>query len=101
MIEAIACEILHLNTEGFKQFLKSEFGRMENCQLLEFTRVCPMTNRVYPRMHSIRTSNPYLKEFGSWHKIDDLPFASCKYTSQELVEMAKKYPTFLNLAQNA
>ena len=95
LIEATICEILHLNTEEFKQYRKSKHGRMGNCQVVEFTRVDPWTGRVHPRTFAMRTSNPYLEEFGAWHRISDLEFARRSFSDKDLLERAEKYPRFL------
>lgn len=95
MIEAIVSELLHLNTEEFIEFRKSGIGRMGNCQVLEFTRVCPKTKRVSNKMLAMRTSNPFLKEFGEWIMIDDIPFSRPRFKDAELLARAAKYPRFL------
>ncbi len=95
MIEAIICELLHLNTEEFHHFDRSPLGKMGNCQVVEFTRVSPWSARVHHKMVAMRSSNPFKKEFGEWVRIDDLPFARKKFDDQQLLSRAQRYPRFL------
>lgn len=95
MIEAIICELLHLNTEEFRLFGDSPLGKMGNCQVVEFTRKSPWDSKVHHRMHAMRSSNPFKEEFGDWVRIEELPFARRSFSDQDLCARAERYPRFL------
>ena len=93
MIEAILCELLHLATEEFKDFRESELGKMGNCQVVEFSRRRPNGKGFSYRYEFIRTSNPYLEEFGDWVHISELSFSRASFKEAELIERAERYPS--------
>jgi broad specificity phosphatase PhoE len=68
---------------------KDAFHRIHNCQIIEYTRIDPVTGKVSPNLDWVRWVCPWDESLsrGTWRKI-----SRPSYSNEELLEQVEKYP---------